>query len=382
MSVQKEINVIVKSKEGSRFSITVDYPTLGGKVEEETLSPLERFNSRLEKISNKWVSNSLSFFEVVPELNNLPLHLADYQVEEKALGLLSELSSKSETREEDGITVEEFSLPIHEAPRVTKSIELATRIAQTTELMRRAALGALLAEYEGLVGELISAIADFKPEILGPAAHEVSLEDISELSSLSELKRFIVEQKVDAVLFRKPHKEVLKWLEERVGVNLSSNRALISEFVEVCQRRHLISHSGGRANARYVKICEDEGCPSEMILKKDQLANVDRVYLRRATARVFQVGFFTLHLVWQKLVDGPEYSDRSLLEASHSFLEYDLTKMARRVCEFALSRKANAPTGMSKASFLMNLAQAHKFDPMAEPEARAAGVRNVLEKED
>lgn len=248
--------------------------------------------------------------------------------------------------------------------------------------MRRAALGALLAEYEGLVGELISAIADFKPEILGPAAHEVSLEDISELSSLSELKRFIVEQKVDAVLFRKPHKEVLKWLEERVGVNLSSNRALISEFVEVCQRRHLISHSGGRANARYVKICEDEGCPSEMILKKDQLANVDRVYLRRATARVFQVGFFTLHLVWQKLVDGPEYSDRSLLEASHSFLEYDLTKMARRVCEFALSRKANAPTGMSKASFLMNLAQAHKFDPMAEPEARAAGVRNVLEKED
>ena len=351
--------------------------------DENPVEPLLKTRQdRFRRLAQKWTSTAISFFEVVPLLNEIGYAYADVNTEQQTLRALEELNVGKESEEKDKVTIDRYRVPLSEAIRISKEIEKSNIILQSAGIMHRAALTALVAEYEAFVKELLRLALDLQPNVFAGDKIQLSLSDIEEAETLEALRDRFISKKLEDALINSSHTEVLKWIGDKFSVNLISDASLLSEFIEVCQRRHIVMHAGGRANARYKRVCIEAGCKAGDMLDEGEVVVVSRAYLRRATARVYQIGYFTLHLIWQKLTRDFRTSDQVNLETSHSFLERDLTKMARRVAEFPLNRKGNSPDNHMTSYLALNIAQSWRFAPDLSEEDRIKFMDGALKNFD
>lgn len=376
---ESTFTVEVSKTELDNISLKVSYGDEPNERREQTACI---FSERFSKLASSWTSTAIAFMDVVPFLSNVGYFYADHDMEERNIGLIKSIASETIVVEENGLSTERYIVPMRESPRLSKSLAKTSQLVKTATVLRRSAFTALLAEYEAFVAELLTIVADIRPEVFLDTESTIPLKDVDDYETIEELKREQVKQRLENVLHGSSHKDVLDWIAKKLGINLTSDEKLIADFVEICQRRHLVSHAGSRTNRRYRRICLEAGCASESMLELDDTVWIDRNYLRRSTARVFQIGFFTLHLLWQKLLDNPEASDRSVLSCSHDFLENDLTKMARRLTKFSLARKKNLPNNRLGAYLVINEAQSYKFDPDLSVEDKSKLMEEALAQHD
>lgn len=114
------------------------------------------------------------------------------------------------------------------------------------------------------------------------------------------------------------------------------NEKVFKDFLEVCQRCRILIHNGGVINRVYLDKCVASGIPRESLGKEGERVDISEKYAKRASARVFQVGYYLLHLYLQRsFPEDADLSYKSLLSDAHTFLENDLTKMSLRICDFA-----------------------------------------------
>lgn len=378
-----EFVVEIRHDDSEKVSVRVKYPE---QVQAEKVSTVleekSAWSARFRRLATRWTETAIGFFEVVPFLSDVGFMYADHDLEENTLALVRKLATSRDNFEEDGVKIETYNLPTRESKVIAKTLAKTAQLSTTANVMKRSAFTALLAEYEALIGEMLTLAVEIRPSVLVDDEPRVSLQDISDYDSLKDLQDAKIKQRLENLLHGKSHVETLDWIGKNFGVNLTSNTSLVSSFVEVCQRRHLVSHAGSRANGRYRRICEEAGCRSEEMLSLDEKVSISRKYLRRATARVYQVGYFTLHLLWQKLLEDYEESDGVVLSCSHDFLDNDLTKMARRLTEFSLGRKKNRPHDRVHAYLIINQAQAYKFDEVMSAEEREKKILECLSQRD
>ncbi|GAB1362451.1 hypothetical protein MASR1M32_16870 [Rhodobacter sp.] len=339
--------------------------------------------SRLRRLSDEWTALAVGFFETVPIMSALNFMIAQGDLSERVIAYAKEKSEKTiEVVNEEGQRLYEFQLHLDEMPVIAKKLGKSTQSLRTAGALGRAALAALVSEYEAFMARLIHILAEIRPAAVISDDDTISLKDLQGYSTIEQAREAMLESKIEEILHEKSHTEMLKWLEDKFGVNLTSDRAVVADFIEVCQRRHILMHAGGVVSRRYARICREAGLKDENLPKVGDTIEVSRKYLRRATTRVFLVGFCTLHIVWQKLL--PKQTERSvqaILESSHDFLESDLTKTARRVCDFLLTSKTKVPDRL-QAYLIINRAQSFLFDCGLTEEERQEGVNNSLKLRD
>ncbi len=330
------VRILTDSEGISKFSFT--FPRLGSISSESTEQRLEPPKNKKKKypkeespkfsrkpldektaskkfrnLSDSWVSVAIGFFEIVPELSKRNLEYVGAEPTNRIIALLKQLSvDLQEIKTPEGRIDREFSIPRDDLTLLLKTVGGSTPSLRAAHTMTRSSLLALLSEYENSVSELIRNLARLQPSSLIGDDEAVTISDIEQYSSFDELMVDLIDQKVTDLLQGNSHQQTLEWLEKKFGVNLTSNKELIAEFVEVCQRRHLLAHAGGIVNKKYLRICKDYGLAPKDLPDLGELLSVDRRYLRRATARVFLVGYFTLHILWQKLI--PHEREESLGE--------------------------------------------------------------------
>jgi hypothetical protein len=350
-------------------SVTADGP-------EPSLS--DKFNF----LSKSWVNTSIAFFDIVPAMTEQNFKLAEKELVNKVAGYAEEVALNSREVADGETTVTEFLVNNDELPILARILGKSVNSLQAATYVSRSALGALISEYEVMMAELFRLLARKVPNAFASDADQISLGELQRFSSMEEAVQYFVDEKIEELLHGKSHSEVLSWIEEKFKVNLSSDKKLISEFVEICQRRHLLMHAGGVVNKRYLRICSSAGCDLKLLPKLGDTVSVDKQYLRRATARVFQVGYFTIHLLWQKvLAKHLEDSVGALITASHDFLDTGLTKMGRRVCNFAL----NCPRKIefrSEAYLRVNLALSYFLDKSLTADEQRSKVEEELSRSD
>lgn len=351
----------------------------------EQVSDSDRALKELQKLSSTWTTTAIGFFEVVPSLNAKNFEIVEDRQTEKLIEFGKSKSTKYDyILTDEGQELHEFELPFNELFVVIRKLGKSYPAIKAAETMSRAALGALVAEYESFMGDLLRALAILNPGAFIGKDDIIKLDEVLEFQSISDLKGAQVEKKIESILHNNSHLELLKVIEEKFGVNLSSNEILLAEFAEVCQRRHVHIHNSGRVSRRYLDYTK-EFWKSKDVPELNSELPVSRKYLRGATARIFQVGFFTLHILWQKIL--PNHKDESIsaiLETSHDFLESDLTKMTDRICHFAVGEKARKSSIDQKkqAYFVINWAQSFLFAPDLSEADRKQKVAGVLRQHD
>ncbi len=336
----------------------------------------------LRRASSQWTSTAIAFFQIVPKFRDQTFKAASVDVIERMVAYAEEASIRKREYRDDQTSVTEYEIEMVELPIAANKIGKSTHAVLAAEALGRSSLGALVSEYESLISRILTIVSQIRPGAFLSSSDSISLGDLSKYSSIQEAKEALLERKIEDLLHAKSHVQVLEWINEKFGVNLTSDKNLISEFIEICQRRHLLTHAGGIVNQRYLTMCSDAGCKVEGLAKIGERVVIDSKYLRRATARVFQIGFFTLHILWQKLIPSDvEESCRAVLGASHDFLENDLTKMCMKLCDFTLS-SSRPPSDKVVAYFTINKALSYLNDRSLNGLERRRHVETVLASRD
>ena len=110
--------------------------------------------------------------------------------------------------------------------------------------------------YDAFLGGIIRNIFAVKPELLHHSEKNISFSDLMKFKSLKEAKDIIVEKEVETIL-RENHYKQIKWFENKLGMTLTKDLDIFSDFIEITERRNLFVHSNGVVSRQYLQICNE-----------------------------------------------------------------------------------------------------------------------------
>ncbi|WP_408592869.1 hypothetical protein ACIPCF_15075 [Paracoccus marcusii] len=184
---------------------------------------------------------------------------------------------------------------------------------------------------------------------------------------------------------RGSHDAVIKWIVDvlEIGdIKPITGSIYYKDFMEACQRRHILAHNGGIVNEQYISKCGEYKIPPSQLASKGAKVDMTPEYLRRVTGRAFILGLFLIHMKVQKISENDRIASlESLLEVNHEFLVHEQTMMCVRVLDFAESRIDGVPANL-RLCFAINRALAALHDPKITEDEQTKAAKEVLAKYD
>lgn len=149
-------------------------------------------------------------------------------------------------------------------------------------------------------------------------------------------------------------------MEKKFGIPLRQNLDVWPDFIEICERRNLLTHTGGTISHQYLKNCTDHGVRTEG--KIGDVLTVDLAYLERAIEAVAEIGAKLCHTLWRKF----NKQDREKADSALNALGMDLIKIKRydtaeRILGFGVGQKNHA-SDMIRRMMVVNFANALKLN--------------------
>lgn len=196
----------------------------------------------------------------------------------------------------------------------------------------------LFSEFDAYTGNLIRAIYKQQPNLFKDIKREIAISDILEYESLDAIKQAILDKEVDTFR-RDSYVEQFCAFERKFDIKLKKFKEWIV-FVEMGQRRNLITHNDGCVTTQYLKICAQEGIkykngkPPE--IGKRLSIGPNYFYLSCITISI--VAFMLAYTLWRKVIpeDAEELKDQLNL-AIYDLLADSKWLLASRLGEFSLS---------------------------------------------
>lgn len=247
----------------------------------------------------------------------------------------------------------------HEYKAIRRRLDRAT-IA--SKVVAHSSVVSLVSLCDSFLGGLLRACLHLRPELLNASDRTLTLKDLQEFESIDAAREFIVEKEVETVI-RKSHLEQFEWMENRFGVKLREGLEVWPAFVEVTERRNLLVHCGGVVSSHYLSMCRQHKVDGQAPGVGTEL-NVTRAYLTSAYECAVEVGVKLAHVLWRKLARSDEEvanADNSLNLLCLDLMTQGRNGLARRLLDFATCVLKRWSTEINRLLFVVNRAQAHKW---------------------
>ena len=148
-------------------------------------------------------------------------------------------------------------------------------------------------------------------------------------------------------------------MEKKFGVKLRVGLDIWPDFIELCERRNLLTHTGGVVSDQYLQNCAEYGRKSSL-LTGDKLG-VDIDYLTKSIGIVTEIGSKLIHTMWRKFApDQREDADSRLNGLGMDLIaakEYDT---AIKILDFGVNQRQHF-SELYKRMMVVNLANALKL---------------------
>lgn len=103
------------------------------------------------------------------------------------------------------------------------------------------------------------------------AEKQLTYQEIKGCTSIDDIKEKIFDKEVD-ILMRKSHTDQLEWLFTRLKGENDIEKALISHFIEITERRNVFVHADGIVSKQYINVCKQNHVKiDDGITEKSQL---------------------------------------------------------------------------------------------------------------
>lgn len=258
-----------------------------------------------------------------------------------------------------------FADPTQDQERAAADIDEALtcmeRLSETNlpqTLLNSLFLG-LFSAYDAFSGDLLHALYLARPEFLENLKVEASLSELLKYDSFSELKEAVLYEEIESFR-RKSYIEQFESLEKRFKLSLKKFEHW-PEFVEIGQRRNLVTHCDGKISKQYINVCSENGVIFDGSVKEGTVAEISPEYLLSATKVLYEVCFKLGQTLWRKVVP----SEIIIANSHLAMIVYDALKVEKweRACilsEFAVTHK-DSMRDLDRRMGVVNYAIALKF---------------------
>jgi hypothetical protein len=133
-------------------------------------------------------------------------------------------------------------------------LKTSTAIGSGINSVPRLFIVGLISAYDAFLSRLIRAILVTKPEILSSSEKNISFKELVAIGSVEAARDVVIEKEVESVI-RCSHAEQIEWLEKKLNMTLRKDLKIWSDFIELCERRNLFTHTDGVVSSQYLKTC-------------------------------------------------------------------------------------------------------------------------------
>lgn len=226
----------------------------------------------------------------------------------------------------------------HSASKMLSAIETYSRISKSNALkvLERSLFVGLFGQYDVFIGSLLRELYYIKPELYKSISREISLSDLLEFESLSAVKNDMLDKEIDSFK-RESYIEQFEMLERKFALPLRKFEEW-SEFVELGQRRNLMTHTGGVVSEQYILLCEREGYKFEERPVVGSKLGLGQKYFERSINLLSKIAFMLVHTLWRKIAPKQsEIANRSMNANIYDLLKIKNWPLAAEFGRFALS---------------------------------------------
>tara|TARA_R110000737_G_scaffold326910_1_gene340871 strand:+ start:117 stop:1592 length:1476 start_codon:yes stop_codon:yes gene_type:complete len=264
------------------------------------------------------------------------------------------------TKRED-LSTEEihvYSLPGHAFVRVKRHTNRADALVEGAQYLPKISTIGIISSYDAILSDLLRVIFRQKPEIIFTSDREVKFSELLELKTLEAVRDSIISNEIESVI-RNSHHEQFSWMEKKFGMKLREGLDIWPDFIELCERRNLLTHTGGVVSDQYLRNCEHHGRKSKRQVGEKLEVDVD--YLTSAIDIVSEVGYKLIHTMWRKfLPDERKQADSVLNETGMNLIAAREYNLAEELLRFGVGQKQHS-SDLIKRMMIVNLANAAKL---------------------
>ena len=178
-------------------------------------------------------------------------------------------------------------------------------------------------------------------------------------------------------MLRTSHHDQFDWMEHNFSVKLRENLSIWPKFIELCERRNLLTHTGGVVSKQYIDICRKHKCDTVETCIGAKLS-VDSEYFSTAVRTIYEIGVKLCYVLWHKFEPAlHEVADRRLNELGYDLIYRRAYNIAEPVLRFGAEvvsiYKGNE---LTRRMMIVNLANAMRLQD------RKDDAKKLLDKED
>lgn len=168
-----------------------------------------------------------------------------------------------------------------------------------TAILAKSLFTQLFAEFDAYIGELLKIIYLKNNKLLKGVSREISLSDLLDFEDLDAVKLSMLEKEIETFR-RNSYIEQFSTLEKKFNISLKKFSEW-TQFVELSQRRNILTHNGGFVNDQYLAVCDREGHKFQPKPKMGDSLGVSFEYFVSATRLLPKVGLMLAYTLWSKV---------------------------------------------------------------------------------
>ncbi|KAA2213678.1 hypothetical protein F0Q34_06295 [Pseudoroseomonas oryzae] len=253
-----------------------------------------------------------------------------------------------------------YQLDIYHARSLLKRMEDSAAGYNGIRDLPKFSIMGLIGSYDLFLSDLIKVIFITKPEILSGSDKNISFKDLIETGSIEAVRNKIIEKEVESVI-RSSHAEQIEWLEAKLKITLRKDLEIWPDFIELCERRNLLTHTGGTISSQYLKVCKDHGHNTKGI-KVGSVLSVTPDYYKNSVEIIQELGIKLIHVIWRKL--SPQdlnIADRELDDFCYRMIVGRKYKQAEKLLHFGLKTFKRHGSDATRKQMVINYANTVKL---------------------
>lgn len=243
---------------------------------------------------------------------------------------------------------------------ISRKIDGARAISAGVNRIPELFLMGLIGTYDQFLSQLIKCIFEARPELLSSSEKNISFKDLIEIGSIDAARDRIIEKEIESVI-RESHSKQIEWLERKLDMPLRKELRIWPEFIEICERRNLISHTNGVVSSQYMTVCREHGVALDNVILGRKLM-IGSKYYKRAVSVILEFGVKLTQVVWRKLK--PYELDEAATGLNNSAYNLICKRMyeeANALLRFGLYEMKKHGTELTRKMMVINLANAEKL---------------------
>ena len=253
--------------------------------------------------------------------------------------------------------------------------EEITALVKGAEHLPEIAVIGLVSSYDAFLTELLRVVLTTYPNLVLTSEKTLKFSELCSFASIEDARATLIDREIESVI-RLSHHEQFEWMERRFAMTLRTELPVWPRFVELCERRNLMTHTGGAVSAQYLANCGAHGADTTGVAIGDRLS-VSSQYFSEAVTIIYELGVKLCHVLWRKFAPAQrEEADRVLSELCYNLIYGGAYRLAEVLLRFGTSGLKVHSSDRIRRVMVVNLANSLRLQEKQDE------AKEVLDEED